>query len=409
MSEHMKQAVVFLAALMLAAPVVQVSVEQDALAGPFDTLSSSRKGGARTHKQKSKKDKKVESRKSSKSKKSTTSSRRTTTTSSRGRTTTSRTTTSTRRPVGRTTTTTRRRVDDRRVVRCTSRGRCDNDPVAVGTTRRRPVSTTTSRTTTTTRRPVGRTTTTRTTTTRRPTTTRRTTTTTRRRPTTTRRNVHHHHHTSSSTHVTEVHHYHNTNTTTSNSRYYGRRTSSAGVATTNRAPSRGASAVNSNPRELYITGGVGLSGLAANQIADGALPGLDFNVGIGSKRRLIAGELGFGLSGYRFDPDQAENTADLTLVSVTGDLKLQPKLAFIEPYVSAGLGGHVLNDHIIAEGAAGASLRLGAGVDLRFDNVAVSAQYQRNFMGLVGDDLIYEDGALSATTETLSAGLKIYF
>ena len=162
-------------------------------------------------------------------------------------------------------------------------------------------------------------------------------------------------------------------------------------------------------RELYVTGGMGLSGMSATQITDAPMPGLDFNVGVGAKRRLLVGELGFGLSGYRLDPEMAANTADMTLVSLTGDVKLQPRLAFIEPYISAGLGGHVFNDHIIDEGAVGASLRLGAGVDLRFDTVAVSAQYQRNFLGLVGDDRIYEDGAMSANTETLGLGLKIYF
>ncbi len=154
---------------------------------------------------------------------------------------------------------------------------------------------------------------------------------------------------------------------------------------------------------------MGLSALAADQITNDALPGLDFNLGIGAKRRLVVGELGFGLSGYRLDPSMPINTADMTVASVTGDLKLQPKLSFIEPYVSAGLGGHVFNDHVIDEGAAGASLRLGAGVDLRFENVALSAQYQRSFMGLVGDAQIYEDGAMNASTETLGLGIKLYF
>jgi hypothetical protein len=223
----------------------------------------------------------------------------------------------------------------------------------------------------------------------------------RRRTTTRRTNVHHH-----NTSHTEVH-YHNTRRRSTNTRYYGSR--SGGSVSTN-APRQNSAPVQArNPRELYLTGGVGLSAIAANQVADAPLPGLDFTLGLGAKRGLLVGELGFGLSGYRFDPAMAANTADLTVASVTGDVKLQPRLAFIEPYISAGLGGHVLNDHIIDEGAAGASLRLGAGVDLRFDNVALSAQYQRSFMGLVGDSQIYEDGAMSASTETLGLGLKIYF
>lgn len=154
---------------------------------------------------------------------------------------------------------------------------------------------------------------------------------------------------------------------------------------------------------------MGLSGMAATQVADQALPGLDFNVGVGGKKGLVATEVNFGMAGYRLDGADAINTADLTVFSVAGDLKLQPSLAFFEPYVSAGLGGHVYTDHIIDESAAGASLRLGAGADLRFDNVAVGVQYQRQYMGLVGDSRVYNNGAMGATTESIGAGLKIYF
>ena len=396
MREQMKRAMVFGLAVMLAAPAAQIVTQQDALAGPFDTLSGSRSGGKRTHKQKSKKDKKqASSKKKSSSRKTTRTTTRTTTTNRTSR------STPTRRSTSRTTATTRRRVDDRRTVRCTSSGRCDNEPRAVGNTTRRPVNSRTT-TTTRTRRPVNSRTT-RTTTTRRPvsrTTTHRRTTYRTSRPVS---RTHRHHSSSTTVH----NHYYSNNST--NTRYYGRSTRSGGAVTTSALSSQGGATGRGLERELYVTGGMGLSGMSATQITDAPMPGLDFNVGVGAKRRLLVGELGFGLSGYRLDPEMAANTADMTLVSLTGDVKLQPRLAFIEPYISAGLGGHVFNDHIIDEGAVGASLRLGAGVDLRFDTVAVSAQYQRNFLGLVGDDRIYEDGAMSANTETLGLGLKIYF
>ena len=394
MREHTKRAMVIGMALLFVAPALQVSLVSEAMAGPFDTLSGSRKGGKRTHKQKAKKETKQKRTKSSSSSSSNRGTTRTTTT----RTTPTRRTTSaegtssrhttTRRPAtsSRGTTTTRRRVDDRRVVRCTSSGRCDGDP---SPSRAAATTTTTSR-----QAPVRRTTTTRTTTTRHG--QRSNGRVVRVHPRPTRR-----HHRSRST--TVVHHHHHGSRRT-NTRYYGRSNGEVSEQREQRqmAPSR-------PEREIYLTGGVGLSGLAAPQVASGPLPGLDFSLGVGAKRRLLVGEVGLGLTGYRLDPQMAINTADMTLASVTGDVKLQPKLAFIEPYISAGLGAHMFNDHIIDESAAGASFRLGAGVDLRFDTVALSAQYQRNFMSLLGDAQIYEDGSLGATTETLGLGLKIYF
>lgn len=403
MREQMKRAMIFGVALILAAPMVESMSVSEAQAGPGSILGGSRSGGKRTHKQSSKKSssKKSSSKKKSSSSSSSSSSSRTTTRNSSP---THRSTTTTTTSRGRvysrpssttTTTTTRRRADDRRVVRCTSGGRCDNTPVAVGQPTRRPVTTTTTTRTTTRSTPVHR------------------RTTYRSAPSTTH---HHHHHGSgpvrSTTYVnrsTQVNYYNNTNT-----RYYGSRGTGGGATVSSSNSNGGGSTTNARSgrrpsSEFYLTGGMGLSGMAANQITDAPMPGIDFTVAAGGKRRFVVGEVGLGLSGYRLDPAMAVNTADMTLVSVTGDLKLQPSLAFIEPYISAGIGGHVFNDHIINAGAAGASFRLGAGLDLRFNNVAVSAQYQRNFMALVGNDQVYEGGSLKAQTETLGVGLKLYF
>ena len=63
----------------------------------------------------------------------------------------------------------------------------------------------------------------------------------------------------------------------------------------------------------------------------------------------------------------------------------ETSFSFFEPYLLGGMGGHVFNDHYIDETAVGASLRVGGGVDLRFNNVAINAQYMRSFIGMVGD------------------------
>lgn len=202
---------------------------------------------------------------------------------------------------------------------------------------------------------------------------------------------------------TEVHHHHNSNN--------GRNLPDSGsVSTTTRDSNSSSNAKVGNRRDhLFITGGVGTSGLDAPQIADAPLPGMGFDLGFGSKKRLFGAEMGIGLDGWRFDPNDAVNTANLSMWSLTGDLKFQPSLAFFEPYAMVGLGGHIFNDHFIDEGAFGGSLRLGAGLDLRFDNFAISAGYTYSSIGLVGNEQIYQDGTIGASSESLDLGLKFYF
>lgn len=159
--------------------------------------------------------------------------------------------------------------------------------------------------------------------------------------------------------------------------------------------------------EGYVTGGVGLSAFQSNQVSDLPLPGVDYNVGLGVKRGWVAGEFGFGIGGYRLDPSSP--LTDMTLVGLTADLKLQPSLSFVEPYVSVGMGGHVFNDYAVDGSAAGASLRLGAGVDLRLNKAAISAQYMRTGYGLAGQGVYAEDGTVTGATDTIGLGLKFYF
>jgi hypothetical protein len=208
--------------------------------------------------------------------------------------------------------------------------------------------------------------------------------------------VHHHHHrTAPAPRNTTVHHYHHQRTPP--------------TSTVQSSASADNGRIGGREKNLYVTGGMGMSGFAAPQIADLPLPGLDFNLGFGGKRGIIGAEMGLGLAGWRFDPSAPSRTANLTMYSMTGDLKLQPSFSFFEPYLLGGMGGHVFNDHYIDETAVGASLRVGGGVDLRFNNVAINAQYMRSFIGMVGDASVYEDGLLGASTESLGMGLKVYF
>ena len=368
MKTQLKQALIFGAALALMAPTIQSVAQDDAHA--LGALKESRDGKKRTHKKKSKK----------KSKKKTTSTVRSSRTASSPRTTT-------------------RRSDDRRRVRhhSSSSRRTSARPAARRTT-----------TTTTTRRPSsGRVTHRHTAQSR--TTTRRKTVHQRSRPTTRRKTVYHR--SRPTTYRTEVHHHHSrrpASRTTVENHYYSESGEQGGAYESSPQRSEGRMGGRRNG-EFYVTGGMGVSALAAPQVADLALPGLDFNVGLGGKTGFVAGELGFGLAGWRFDPADSARTANLSMYSITGDLKLQPSFAFFEPYIMGGLGGNILSDHYIDETTAGLSLRVGAGVDLRFNRVALNANYTRNFMGMVGDAEVYDDGVLGATTETLGLGVKLYF
>ena len=155
-----------------------------------------------------------------------------------------------------------------------------------------------------------------------------------------------------------------------------------------------------------MTGGLGISGFAAEEITDLALPGAAYNIALGAKSGFFGGELGLNGGGYTFDPESA--SADIAMVGFSGDLKLQPSIGFFEPYVSGGVGGYALSDAIISEGARGAGLRLGFGADFRFQQVALRLNYQHGSYGLQDINGQY-GGNLAARTETVGANLVVYF
>jgi hypothetical protein len=161
--------------------------------------------------------------------------------------------------------------------------------------------------------------------------------------------------------------------------------------------------------QAYITAGMGLSALAAPQIADGALPGIDFNLGLGGRSEWLAMEMGFGMGGYRLDPNQS--ASDIVLLGTTLDLKLQPSiLGVIEPYVMAGIGGHYMSDSVVDTSTIGGSVRLGAGLDLRFEDLALTMRYTFSQQAWAEDSLrAYGKGATSAQTESIGVGLTLYF
>ncbi len=441
MTNHMRKFMVFAIALAMASPVALGFGESEAFAAPGDLVKSSNDGGRRTHKQARKRT----TKKKTKTKTKTTTRTRTTTrgtttrrvpgtttrrkvsreearrngattTTTRTRTRTpERTTTRTRTRYGRdggttttrtrtrtdrgrttTTTTTRRRSDDRydrgRTTTTRTRDRYDDRGRTTTTTTRRDRDRYDSRdrydrrgrTTTTTRRTrVYRdtpTTTVRVERTYREPVRRRTTVVTRPASRTTVVNHHHHHHGPSS---------------------------GASTGTVQRAPAP-APVQEASLVDGYVTASVGTTGMAIPVVSDQALPGIDYQVGVGGKSGWLAAELGFNLAGYRLDPQAAES--DLTMVGLTADVKLQPSFGFVEPYVMAGVGGHVLTDHNVDSSSSGASLRLGGGVDFRIENIALSAQYLRTGYGLANDGgYTISDGEVNATTETVGLGLKFYF
>lgn len=273
-------------------------------------------------------------------------------------------------------------------------------------TRRTTQSGTTTRTTRTTQ--PTRTRTTRTTTTSRPTTTRTTRTVRSSHPTRTTRTVYRSQprgqrvrrtyrsgHTSHTTH-TSHHHTHASHARTSHSHTTTHASTSARSGRTHGRATT----------EPYITGGLGISGFASDAIVDGALPGLGYNVAVGAKGKLFGGELGLNGGGYTFDPGSA--SADIGLIGISGDFKVQPSISFFEPYVAIGVGGYALQDGVIDETSAGVGLRLGAGADFRFDAVALRISYLYGAYGMGNDSDAY-GGDFGAKTETLGANLIVYF
>ncbi len=161
--------------------------------------------------------------------------------------------------------------------------------------------------------------------------------------------------------------------------------------------------------EPYLTGGLGISGFASAAIVDGpALPGIGYNLALGAKGKLFGAELGVNGGGYTFTPGSA--SVDMALVGLSGDFKLQPSIAFFEPYVSLGIGGYALQDAVIDETSTGVGLRVGAGADFRFDDFALRVSYLYGGYGLGNDHAAYGgDGDFGAKTETLGAALIVYF
>lgn len=159
--------------------------------------------------------------------------------------------------------------------------------------------------------------------------------------------------------------------------------------------------------EPYVTGGLGISGLAADAIVDGALPGVGYNLAVGAKGKLFGAEFGVNGGGYTLTP--GDFSTDLGIIGLSGDLKLQPSIAFFEPYLAVGVGGYALQDAVIAETSGGVGVRLGAGADFRFDNIALRAGYQFGGYGFGNESGAYGAQSIGAKSETLSASLVVYF
>lgn len=152
--------------------------------------------------------------------------------------------------------------------------------------------------------------------------------------------------------------------------------------------------------------GAGVAGFKSEQIANKALPGQDYSLALGVKGDWVGAELGLTGGGYRFDPDASGN--DLAIVGVTGDLRLQPKIEFVEPYVKAGVGVHRMYDGPIDEASSGASLRLGAGVDLRSEHWGAGVEYLWSGYSLEGDTGAY-GGQLGAQSGSIGVKLLYHF
>lgn len=209
--------------------------------------------------------------------------------------------------------------------------------------------------------------------------------------------VHHHHHSSSSSsrhHHSTRHHYYDERY---DDRYAQRHYYDDAPAASPAAPTR--------IRDTYITFGLGLSGMASPAITDAALPGTDFNVGLGVSGELLGFEVAFHGAGYTFDAGQAG--IDFALLGASGDLKVQPSLGIFRPYASVGMGAYHVQDVFLSETAVGGSLRFGVGLDLRFDQIAVSGRYQRGFYGITNTESFSE--GIGAQMETLGLNLSVFF
>ena len=208
---------------------------------------------------------------------------------------------------------------------------------------------------------------------------------------------------------TTVHHHHDAvgpvvvaprRRTVTQRRYYGSGDTSGGAVAT--APYESEATIDGGT-EFYLSLGGGLSAVAAPNLFEGTQAGVGAALTIGSKQGWMAGEL--TLQGATFSaPDNQLDS--MSMFGVHADLKVQPSLFILEPFSSVGLGVQALDYDINESAALGASLRLGAGADIRVGDFAVTAQYTYSLHGFA-TDAIDQDGA--GQSDMVSAGIKLYF
>ncbi len=208
----------------------------------------------------------------------------------------------------------------------------------------------------------------------------------RRVYTTSRRRSTRHVHTRSSSRTVH-HHHHSGHTTTTTTKSQPQKSGGSGI-------------------DIFVTGGLGTSGLAVNAIADDSLPGIGWNVGVGGKGEYLGLEIGLDGGGYSLDPDVGGT--DIAYLGLYADLKLQPTFSIFEPFAYLGLGAYSLQDGVLNEATGGAGWRAGFGANLRFDDFAVGGKYAYTGMAFSDEEALY-GGDFSAQAETVSINLTIYF
>jgi hypothetical protein len=181
-------------------------------------------------------------------------------------------------------------------------------------------------------------------------------------------------------------------------------TSSTHVET--RSETRSSTRSSTTVADPYVTLGAGLGGLEASALDDGVMSGTDFNLGLGVKGTLLSGELGIHGGGY----SPADPNRDVSMFGLSGDFRLQPRLGIFEPYALIGAGVHSLSDSEVELNSSGASLRLGLGLDVRVDDIGVSARYL--YSGYSFDDTgngRTADSDYNASSEQFGINLLMYF
>lgn len=156
----------------------------------------------------------------------------------------------------------------------------------------------------------------------------------------------------------------------------------------------------------YFTLGLGAAGLDAAVLDDGTMSGTDFNLGLGAKTDIVSAEVGLHVAGYEpVDPDR-----DISMYGLTGDVRLQPRLGFFEPYALLGVGVHGLADSETDFASVGPSLRLGLGADVRIDDFGLSARYLYSAYGFddTGNGRTL-DGGYEAESSQLGLNVLFYF